>query len=462
VARNSTAYGPGANLNIILHEHLHSLHRIWRHPRVGREDILAFQRRKLRAVLDHAYANVSFQRDIFEREGIDPREIQEPADLPKFPVCNRSLMQAAPQHEFLWRGAVAEKLWLNRTSGMQGIPSRIYRTRFEEHLLSLFRHRARGQQGIRVRDRCATVVVDLADRGRPPPRRRVGDALGLFRNFPVSCRRPWREVLHELANSRLDAFGAYPGILCRLAEAADEYGRGDLRPRLLTCGGETLLPSMRGTIEQSFDAPLFETYGAHECNLIAWQCPHTDLYHVCDDNVIVEVVAPDGRPVKDGEQGEVVLTTLHSYAMPFLRYSLGDLAVRGPETCPCGQPFSTLRAIRGRMNDYFSLPDGRSIHAYELSQLFFGVHDKWVRRRQFVQRSENEIVIRVAPSRRPGSQDLEVLHRDLCRFLGPRVDVRIDLVDELDFEPGGKFRLARSELKSNYESESAGEMPAGG
>ena len=83
----------------------------------------------------------------------------------------------------------------------------------------------------------------------------------------------------------------------------------------------------------------------------------TGEMHLCDDNVIVEVLR-DGRRAAVGEAGEVVVTGLHGHAVPYIRYNLGDTADPGDEQCRCGAPFSTLRDLRGRTMDYCLLPGG--------------------------------------------------------------------------------------------------------
>jgi phenylacetate-CoA ligase len=118
---------------------------------------------------------------------------------------------------------------------------------------------------------------------------------------------------------------------------------------------------MRELIEEAFGAPIYDTYASIEFNLLAWQCRQTGGLHTCDDGVVMEIM--DGaRAVREGEEGEVVGTDLHSYAMPMIRYRLGDIATKGRSPCPCGQPFSTIRSIRGRTIDCFTLPDGRVMH----------------------------------------------------------------------------------------------------
>ena len=93
-------------------------------------------------------------------------------------------------------------------------------------------------------------------------------------------------------------------------------------PRLVFVGGEMATPPMRRRIEQGFGAAVVDFYGSHEFNLIGWECAVTGDLHVCDDNVVVEVVR-DRRPGAVGETGDVVVTGLHTYAAPFIRYGLG-------------------------------------------------------------------------------------------------------------------------------------------
>ena len=94
---------------------------------------------------------------------------------------------------------------------------------------------------------------------------------------------------------------------------------------------------MRQQITQGFRAPVFEMYDSHEFNLLAWECSATGEMHISDYGMILEVLR-DGRPVREGERGEVVGTNLYAYTMPFIRYRLGDIVTKGSEVCRLRQP----------------------------------------------------------------------------------------------------------------------------
>jgi phenylacetate-CoA ligase len=207
---------------------------------------------------------------------------------------------------------------------------------------------------------------------------------------------------------------------------------------------------MRSQISKAFSAPVFDTYGSHEFNLIAWECKETGEYHTCDDGIILEVLK-DGRPAAKDERGEVVGTNLHSLAMPFIRYRLGDIVTKGFEVCRCGQPFSTIRTIQGRMIDYFHLPRGRIIHPYEITQILKRDADSWIRQHQLIQEREDRIILQVVPSFTPSPQEILKLKESVNTLLGQGVEFQIILVSEIEIDQIGKFRVSRSLVQSAYD-----------
>jgi phenylacetate-CoA ligase len=203
---------------------------------------------------------------------------------------------------------------------------------------------------------------------------------------------------------------------------------------------------MRAQIQEGFGAPVYEIYGSVEFNLLGWQCPISQAFHVCDDGLILEVLR-DGTPVAEGERGEVVGTDLHSFAMPLIRYRLGDVVTKGSQTCSCGQPFSTIRSIQGRMIDYFVLPGNKVVHPYELGV----IKAPWIREFQVTQERLDSIVMRVIPLRKPSARELTELIEPIVKLVGPDVQFRVNLVSEIPMDANGKFRVYRSLVQSAYD-----------
>jgi phenylacetate-CoA ligase len=207
---------------------------------------------------------------------------------------------------------------------------------------------------------------------------------------------------------------------------------------------------MRRRLTQAFGVEPMQTYASHEFPFMGWECGVSHELHTCDDGVILEVLR-EGRPAAAGEEGEVVVTNLHAYAMPLIRYRLADLVTRGSDQCACGQPFSTIRAIQGRMNDYFSLPDGRRLHPYRILERLLPEGDVWIRQYQLLQDRPDRIVMQVVPSRPVTPELQERIARAVSPLLGAGVEFQFSIVEAIPFEESGKYRHSRSLVASMYQ-----------
>jgi phenylacetate-CoA ligase len=355
------------------------------------------------------------------------------------PTIGKNDLRCRPLAETLVDRADPRCLVRHTTSGSSGKPFTIYRSPREEHLLNLFRLRACAGAGLRTFDRIARISQLPLDEVRLGWPGRIRQAIGIHREERLDGLAPAAEMIDKLLRHRPDVVCGYPSTLRLVADRMRGPGAPRVSPRLVLCGGEVLGAAARRTIEEAFSAPLFDFYGAHEFNLLAWQCPRSDGYHVCDDSVVVEVVDDSGRPVQMGEVGEVVATALHSYTMPFIRYRTGDLAMRGPDVCSCGQPFSTLRAIQGRAADYLTLPGGRRVHPYAITGHLAEREATWVSQHQIVQTDVHHVRLNMRAARTPTPDDLERVRRLATGILGPDVRFDLALVDHFPPHPSGKF-----------------------
>jgi phenylacetate-CoA ligase len=405
----------------------------------------------LRSLVAHAYRRVPSYRRLFEDAGLRPCDVRSAADLARVPITTKADMRRGRVEDRLAAGVNPARLILRYTTGSTGEPARIRRTPLEDHVLNAFRIRARRLVGERLRDR----TIGIISRGVPTDHKArsakaLTDAVGILRSVTLDCLQPIDDLVRAVRRFAPDIVTGYPAVITEIANVwADVPGQTD-KPRLVFAGGEMLTAAMRRRIERGFGASVVDFYGSHEFNLIGWECAVTGDVHLCDDNVVVEVVR-DGRPVAVGETGDVVVTGLHTYAAPFIRYDLGDVATRGDETCRCGAPFSTLRNLRGRRMDYCVLPDGQKMHHWDLIPMSFW-DMPWHRRYQLVQETRDRFVLRVIADDRPPADDLAALHSSIEAKLGPGATFTIDLVDDLAFPATGKHQLCRSEVGASPEA----------
>ncbi|MDD5329028.1 MAG: hypothetical protein PHX38_03425 [Sulfuricella sp.] len=150
----------------------------------------------------------------------------------------------------------------------------------------------------------------------------------------------------------------HPSNLQALVERSNERGIRPAGLREVRTFGEMLKPDLRAQVRDAWGIPLSDLYSAEELGYIALQCPESEHYHIQAENLLVEVLREDGTPCAPGEIGMVVVTTLHNFAMPLIRYRLLDYAEAG-EPCHCGRGLPVIRRIVGRQRNMITLPDGR-------------------------------------------------------------------------------------------------------
>jgi phenylacetate-CoA ligase len=262
-----------------------------------------------------------------------------------------------------------------------------------------------------------------------------GVQLGVHADLDAQCR--W------LLTERPDYLLSYPSNLSALARHTLDRGiELSFLTGVLTFG-EALSDELRDELRTAWQVELTDMYSAQEMGCIALQCPDAQCYHVQSECVLVEVLDGNGTPCRPGETGRIVVTDLHNFEMPLVRYELGDYATVG-EPCRCGRGLPVLKSIVGRVRNMLVLPDGRRrfprIGAKSLAAI------TCIRQYQFAQVAPTRIEARLVVDR-PLAPNEEAHMRDVIHGrLGYPYDVTFRYCDTLARHPSGKFEDFRCEI----------------
>lgn len=165
------------------------------------------------------------------------------------------------------------------------------------------------------------------------------------------------DQLRWLADENPDYLLSFTTNLQALASRSLELGVRLPQLRQVRAYGEMLRPETRGIVREAWGVELVDSYSSEELGYIALQCPECEHYHVQAENLIVEILDDNGAPCAPGETGQVVVSTLHNFAMPLLRYASGDYAEVGMP-CACGRGLPVLTRIVGRQRNMLLRLDG--------------------------------------------------------------------------------------------------------
>ncbi len=411
--------------------------RLYRAPR---EQLRRRQLEMLQRLLVHAGRTSPFYRQRFRQAGFDPAAVTSLDELAQVPPLTKDDLRAHLE-ELVSETARRRDLLPLVTGGSTGVPVRLYTDR-----------------DALVHSKASDVLADEQAGWRP------GEPLVLLwgASFDVTAAQSLVGRLANLARNRvlLDTYrldeqtlSAYhaqlvrfrPGVLIgytsSLLALGDWLERHGIEPDYPTTSiinaAETLMPWQRERIEAVYGAPVYDRYGSRDGGLIAMECEAHNGLHL---NVIDLVVEPHGG--RAGEPQELLVTNLNAYAMPLIRYSIGDMGVFSDRTCPCGRTTPLLERVVGRVTDMIHLPGGKLLPGTFFTRI---ARNFPVAEYQAVQEEDYSLVFRIVRDEGYGPQHEERIRRLIADYV-PGVAVHIEYAAQIDRTHTGKLRPVISKV----------------
>lgn len=411
------------------------------------DDLLQYQMKQLGRLVRHCRHAVPFYRD--RLAAVDPED-PDPAAYRNVPTLTRSEVQEHSS-KLLSRAAPEDHggLTTRATSGSTGEPVQVQHTAMFSSIQGACLLRNHHWHGRSFRGRLASIHVQRgvdaaypgyqqADWGWPAAAiYPTGPAALLHIATPIPQQAQW------LREQDPDYLLSCPSNLTALAEYCMEH---DIKlPHLedISTVMEVVTPEFRETCRAAWNAPVVDTYSCVEAGNIAMQCPVAEHCHVPAESVLVEVIDEHGQPCGPGEVGRVVVTALHNFAMPLLRYELGDHAeVGGP--CECGRGLPVLKRIMGRTRNMLMTPDGQQHWPRFGRRRMLAIAP--IRQYQFVQHAADALEVRLTTARPLTVAEEQALVRHIHERTPYPYEVTFTYSDEIPPGPGGKREDFRCEV----------------
>jgi len=422
----------------------------WLPPGAIRE----LQEAKLRRLVTHAYWHVPYYREAMDRLAIRPDEIRTLEDLRKLPLLSKDDVRENLYFDLMSDSHRKKDVYRITTSGSTGEPLVCW---VDRHQLELrWAATLRGQEwtGYRFGDRTVRLWHQTIGMDRVQVSKEKLDALMCRRRFVPAFElsdegvRRMERLIRDVAPTLVDGY----------AESFHYLARKGLDPGLKSLGikgiissAQTLDSESREAIEKAFGTRVFDKYGSREFSGIAYECDRHEGHHVVAECYHVEILA-GGRPAAPGELGEVVITDLNNYVMPFIRYRIGDLAYAMDETaaCPCGRGLPRLGAVEGRVQSIVvgangvAMPSSFFLHVLKDYGYAFS-------RFQIEQARPGEIVFRYVPAGRFHARVLEQVFALFREYLGASMRITPEQVEQIALGRTGKHQVVINRIALNYQ-----------
>lgn len=418
-------------------------------------EIRELQDKKLRKLMWHAYNHVEYYRQIFDSLGLRPDDIRTVADLQKLPLLDKDAVREQLYFGLLSDNHDKKKIMRISTSGSTGKPFVCYVDRHQLEMRWAATLRSAEWTGYRFGDRQMRLWHQTIGMSWPQIVREFIDALLSRRVFIPAYQMTGgniRRFIKKLQAYRPALIDGYAESFNFLAGYIKEHGlRISHPPRGIISSAQTLPEQSRAIIEEAFGCKVFDKYGSREFSGIAYESDAHAGHLVVAENYIVEILK-DGRPALPGEIGEVIITDLNNYCMPFIRYRVGDLAVQmdPAEPSPCGRGLPRIGRIEGRVQAIIVGTNGNHVPGTFFAHLFKD-YDHIVNQYKVIQEKPGAITLQVVKALRFEEHAFEGIKTTLCNFLGHDMGIEVQFLDEIPMVRTGKQQGSISYLKLDFQ-----------
>ncbi|MBN1856333.1 MAG: phenylacetate--CoA ligase family protein [Dehalococcoidia bacterium] len=416
------------------------------------ERIEQLQSERLQRLIHHAYERVPHYRRLMDACGVSPDSIRTAADLSLLPVLTKEDVR---EHcgELLAEGFPRGELLHGRTSGSTGTPLAFYSSRENRWSHGYARSlRALAWAGVYPGD----PVLHIAGRRRDgfveeAPFNRLVRFLSrdAFENPVDFSDSSLRRVVDRVAALRPHALRGYASAVCIIAEFIRDSGLQAPEVGAIVTGGEQLLDVQRALLRDVFGTEPFSKYSSFENYDIAMECDAHAGMHVAAEDLVVEVVDDEGKPLEPGRLGRVLVTNLHEYGFPLIRYDTADESSFVMGVCACGRSLPRLSAVVGRVGSAIYTPSGKRLSTNTLDSS--GLVSLGIRQFQLVQERIDHVTVRVVTNSILSSRDAQTLITSVSAefrgWIGDDVLVEVAIVDRVELTSAGKHLYLISEVK---------------
>lgn len=419
------------------------------------EELKRRQIRNLRRIVTHAYENVPFYRKKFKEARFAPKDLKEIEDIRKIPIVTKKDLRQN------FSDATAKNIdrrrWkIDSTSGSSGEPLIFYRDAITDDLKVASDLLANSLCRIAPGDRILWITHPRQIRVRNSAEflvRSIWNKATDLRWMSVSDLQEENatEVIKSISRIKPRCLYGYTSGLLMLARCLSRHGEIRSTPyvKAIVSSAETLSPSSKKILQETFDCAVFNRYGCRELGgSVAQDCDKHEGLHVNTEFYMMEVVE-DGQSVSSGEKGQIIVTDLHNMVMPFIRYQTGDIALYEEPFCSCGRGFPTIKAIIGRETESINIrTSSGKIITHPGYFLVLGDFVKHIGQFQFIQEKLDELTVKVVPYSTFNSEISEKMRKYLAHNFGNEMKIVIEIVDEIPSERSGKRPIVKSKIQS--------------
>jgi len=408
------------------------------------------QELQLKKMINFSYNNVPYYHRLFRNLKLTPEDLKSIEDLEKLPIITKNIIKDN-WNELQPVNLKNMKYYNLTTGGSTGNPLRFRLTKFDRFFLGALLYRGWGYGGYELGDKMVFLAGSSLDVGAQSDivkkSHEIARNLKKLSSFDMGSKEMLSYV--NIMNSFKPKFlRGYASSIDFFARYIEENNLEIISPLAIFTTAEKLNPEMRRRISNAFDCEVYDNYGLNDGGVSAYECSEHSGLHIDSERSLMEIVDESGNQIEDG-RGKILATSLHNFAMPFIRYETGDLGYITDIKCSCGRGSKVLKEVIGRDKEFLKTPTGKCIHGAAFFNDVFAeitnVND--IIEFQVVQKKIDYIVINIVCKSGFNTNILDPV-KDIIQKRSEGWNVEFKVVDNINRTKAGKYKFIISELNN--------------
>ena len=403
------------------------------------------QEKQLRHLINFSYRSVPYYHKLFDGLKLSPNDIRMVEDLEKLPILTKDIIkQNWDDFKPVNMGKI--KYSENTTGGSTGTPFNYRQSKYDRFFGGALLYRGWSYAGYELGDKMVFLAGSSLDVGANSFI--VKKAHEISRNIrklsSFDMGQDDMKKYTDVINSFKPRFmRGYASSINFFANYIKENDVEIISPSAVFTTAEKLMQPMRKNIEDVFACDVYDTYGLNDGGVGAYECSEHCGLHIDTERSIMEVVDDTGFQINEGI-GHILGTSLHNYAMPFIRYDTDDMGHIIEDACGCGRESMLLKEVMGRSVDVLLTPEGKSVHGWFFLYIFWE-HCKGIKEYQVIQENIDEILIKIVQEDDFDEKQIEIIG-DIIKRKSSGWDIEFRFVDKIERTKAGKYKFIISEL----------------
>lgn len=404
---------------------------------------------KVLSILNYAYKNCRYYRDLFDSCNITPSKNLKRSEFEKIPILSKKdikdNLEKLKSDKYSWDSLVPAK-----TGGSTGTALQIYFNKTCQEMRNAAAFRADMWANWNLGDKKAAIW------GNPPAintwKKRIRNLLLdriIYLDTMKMDAHSMGYFVELLRKSKPKIIFGHSHSIFILAKFLQAHRCKDICPRGIISTSMMLLPHERSLIEEVFQCKVTDRYGCEEVGLIACECEAHNGMHLNIDHLFIEFIKEDGSQAGPGEKGSIVVTDLINTGMPLIRYKIEDIGVPTDRKCACGRGLPLMEKVAGRVADFLIREDGSLVAGVSLIERTLTAI-KGIEQMQIIQDEIQKIKVNLVVNRGFDKKSEKALHTEFQNVFGLTVSLELSFLDSIPQEESGKYRFSICNIESAY------------